>query len=200
MSKFQAKTAKCNKIIIIILWQLILFGYHENSSSFIYTEASKIKNKSFHSSVCCEKRCPTKPTEFVSLCSLELTTMNNSLCFRLPDCLIWMKTQLVMTEKWRYTLLNKKCGCFCDPVSFGLPVWEGQCILGRLCSGFGVLRCIWCNSVIVCTVDALWGQRWLQVTWGWLLIWHVCESEKKQKKTNKKKNVTSTLWEIDAES
>lgn len=27
-------------------------------------------------------------TIYFSLCTLELTTMNNSLCFRLPDCLI----------------------------------------------------------------------------------------------------------------
>ena len=60
-----------------------------------------------------------------------------------------------------------------------LPVWVGQCILGRLCSGLAVLRRVWCHSLVVCTVDALRGQRWLQVTWSRLLRPHRNKYQKK---------------------
>lgn len=67
-------------------------------------------------------------------------------------------------------------------------MWEGQCILGRLCSGLSALRRVRCDSLVVGTVDALRGRRGLQVTWRRLLLGHNGETEKISLEKKKKKH------------
>lgn len=98
----------------------------------------------------------------------------------LLHCWVWsLHYQEVVTVKTLFNNRGSVLKLYQSEDDICLPVWEGQCILGRLCSGFAVLRRVWCDSLVVRTVDALWGQRWLQITWSRLLLPHSGETEEK---------------------